>query len=34
MGFSSAPVRQGVLLSWPVFGALTPTRRVGYQHAK
>ncbi len=26
--------QQGVLLSWPSFGALTPTRRVGYQFAK
>jgi hypothetical protein len=26
--------RQGVLLAWPSFGALTPTQRVGYQHAK
>ena len=26
--------QQGVLLAWPSFGALTPTRRVGYQHAK
>ncbi|CAN7715812.1 FAD-dependent oxidoreductase [Variovorax sp. LjRoot130] len=25
--------RQGVLLAWPSFGALTPTQRVGYQHA-
>lgn len=25
---------QGVLLSWPRFGALTPTRRVGYQFAR
>jgi len=25
---------QGVLLEWPQFGALTPTRRVGYQFAK
>ncbi|MES2533908.1 MAG: FAD-dependent oxidoreductase [Pseudomonadota bacterium] len=25
--------RQGVLLAWPEFGALTPMRRVGYQHA-
>ena len=25
---------QGVLLAWPSFGALTPTRRVGYQHVK
>jgi hypothetical protein len=24
---------QGVLLAWPSFGALTPTQRVGYQHA-
>ncbi|MBO9513662.1 MAG: FAD-dependent oxidoreductase [Variovorax sp.] len=24
---------QGVLLAWPSFGALTPTRRVGYQFA-
>ena len=24
---------QGVLLAWPSFGALTPTLRVGYQHA-
>ena len=24
---------QGVLLDWPSFGALTPSRRVGYQHA-
>ena len=23
----------GVLLAWPSFGALTPTQRVGYQHA-
>lgn len=26
--------RQGVLLSWPVFGALTPVGRIGYQYAK
>lgn len=26
--------QQGVLLAWPHFGALTPTRRVGYQHAR
>ncbi|GAA4338464.1 FAD-dependent oxidoreductase [Variovorax defluvii] len=25
---------QGVLLSWPGFGALTPTKRVGYQFAQ
>lgn len=25
--------QQGVLLEWPQFGALTPTRRVGYQFA-
>jgi len=25
---------QGVVLAWPTFGALTPTQRVGYQHAK
>lgn len=25
--------QQGVLLAWPSFGALTPTHRVGYQHA-
>jgi hypothetical protein len=25
---------QGVLVAWPSFGALTPTQRVGYQHAK
>lgn len=25
---------QGVLLAWPGFGALTPTRRVGYQFAR
>lgn len=25
---------QGVLLAWPSFGALTPTRRVGYQWAR
>jgi FAD dependent oxidoreductase len=25
---------QGVLLAWPRFGALTPTLRVGYQHAQ
>lgn len=25
--------QQGVLLAWPRFGALTPTRRVGYQFA-
>lgn len=25
---------QGVLLAWPVFGALTPGQRVGYRHAK
>jgi len=25
--------QQGVLLAWPGFGALTPTQRVGYQHA-
>jgi hypothetical protein len=25
--------QQGVLLAWPTFGALTPTRRVGYQFA-
>jgi hypothetical protein len=25
--------RQGVLLAWPRFGALTPTHRVGYRHA-
>jgi hypothetical protein len=25
--------RQGVLLAWPHFGALTPTHRVGYQYA-
>lgn len=25
--------QQGVMLSWPVFGALTPLHRVGYQHA-
>lgn len=24
---------QGVLLAWPSFGALTPTQRIGYQHA-
>jgi hypothetical protein len=24
---------QGVLLSWPTFGALTPTHRIGYQFA-
>lgn len=24
---------QGVLLAWPVFGALTPSHRIGYQHA-
>ena len=26
--------QQGVLLAWPSFGPLTPTLRVGYQHAK
>lgn len=26
--------QQGVLLTWPRFGALVPTQRVGYQHAK
>lgn len=26
--------RQGVLLAWPSFGALTPTHRVGYRTAK
>lgn len=25
--------RQGVLLSWPTFGALTPTHRIGYRFA-
>ena len=25
---------QGVLLAWPVFGALTPGQRAGYRHAK
>ncbi|VTU23199.1 putative FAD-binding dehydrogenase [Variovorax sp. SRS16] len=25
--------KQGVLLAWPHFGALTPTQRVGYRHA-
>jgi hypothetical protein len=25
--------KQGVLLSWPAFGALTPTHRVGYRYA-
>jgi len=31
--FQAALERQGVLLAWPSFGALTPTRRVGYRHA-
>ncbi|SFP89848.1 FAD dependent oxidoreductase [Variovorax sp. OK605] len=31
--FQATLERQGVLLAWPAFGALTPTRRVGYKHA-
>lgn len=32
--FQRALERQGVLLAWPRFGALTPLHRTGYQHAK
>jgi len=32
--FSARCEGQGGLLAWPSFGALTPTQRVGYQHAK
>ena len=31
--FQSLLMRQGVQLEWPRFGALTPTRRVGYRFA-
>ncbi|MBS0339975.1 MAG: FAD-dependent oxidoreductase [Proteobacteria bacterium] len=31
--FQRTLAQQGVLLAWPRFGALTPTRRVGYQFA-
>ena len=31
--FQGLLMRQGVMLEWPRFGALTPTRRVGYRFA-